>query len=249
MNEELEGVAKELYDYWFVQFDFPDGDGRPYKASGGKMEWNAKLKREIPAGWTCVNLKSVIKHINTGLNPRDNFTLGVGDIKYITVKNLTREGYIDFSGCDVIDQEAREKVHRRSCIQSGDILFASISPLGRCSLICEEPEDWDINESVFSIRPDVEKISAQYLYQILRDPLTVLKMEQKSTGSIFKGIRVRDLESLEIMIPAKRIVDEFSEIMKLILEQQNSCNRQIRLLVGMRDELLPMLMNGQATVG
>lgn len=83
---ELEAMAKTLYDYWFVQFDFPDENGKPYRASGGEMVWNEQIKREIPEGWNVKSLSHGIEHINTGLNPRDNFALGSGDIQYITVK-------------------------------------------------------------------------------------------------------------------------------------------------------------------
>ena len=164
INFELEAMAKTIYDYWFLQFEFPNEEGKPYKSSGGKMVWNDELKREIPEGWEVKKIKDCITHIKTGLNPRDNFKLGMGDIKYITVKNITTSGSIDFSKCDIIDDKAKEIVHNRSDISKGDILFASIAPLGRCYLIQEEPEKWDINESVFSIRPDYKIVSSEFLY-------------------------------------------------------------------------------------
>ena len=86
-------MAKLLYDYWFVQFDFPDENGKPYKSSGGKMVWNEELKREIPAGWDVSSFEDCVSSVNTGLNPRDNFKLNIGGkIRYLTVKNLTKEG-------------------------------------------------------------------------------------------------------------------------------------------------------------
>ena len=161
---DLTNIEKLLYDYWFVQFDFIGTNGQPYKSSGGKMVWNNELKREIPEGWEVKKAKDVIEHINTGLNPRQNFVLNNGNIKYITVKNLTTRGTIDFTTCDTIDEDALEKVHKRSDISKGDILFASIAPLGRCVLIREDPKNnWDINESIFSIRPENKNLS-EYLY-------------------------------------------------------------------------------------
>lgn len=248
INTKLEALAKRLYDYWFVQFDFPNADGKPYKSSGGKMEYNGVLKREIPAGWEVTPLKKCIKHINTGLNPRDNFVLGNGNIKYVTVKNLTESGMIDFSNCDLIDEEARAMVHNRSDIKIGDILFASICPLGRCYLINEEPKDWDINESVFTIRPNYKNMSSQLLYSILRDEYYVKKMTQKATGSIFKGIRVDDLEKIEIVLPSKGIVDSFTTKIIPILNQQAKLQQESMKLSEMRDKLLPLLMNGQVEV-
>ena len=248
INAKLEQMAKRLYDYWFVQFDFPNADGKPYKSNVGKMVWNEELKREIPEGWEVTPLKECINHINTGLNPRDNFVLGNGNIKYITVKNLTESGMIDFSNCDLIDEEARSMVHNRSDIKIGDILFASICPLGRCYLINEEPKDWDINESVFTIRPNYKNMSSQFLYNILRDEYYVRKMTQKATGSIFKGIRVDDLGKMEIVLPSKEIIDSFTAKITPLLNQQAKLQQESMKLSEMRDKLLPLLMNGQVIV-
>lgn len=164
INDNLQHQLKLMYDYWFTQFDFPDENGKPYRASGGAMVWNEQLKREIPQYWSIGTVSDCVEKISTGLNPRDNFVLGNGSIRYITVKNLTTTGSLDFSGCDMIDEKARAIVHRRSDISVGDILFASIAPLGRCYLIQQEPTDWDINESVFSIRSKTDKITPEYLY-------------------------------------------------------------------------------------
>lgn len=248
INARLEQMAKRLYDYWFVQFDFPNSDGKPYKSSGGKMVYNAELKREIPEGWEVVLLKDCISHINTGLNPRDNFKLGNGTIKYITVKNLTENGNIDFSNCDIIDENARELVHNRSEISIGDILFASICPLRRCYLIRAEPKTWDINESVFSIRPNSKKITSQFLYCILKDSYYVNKMSQIATGSIFKGIRINDLEKLPVLLPSESLIDLFTQKTISIFNYQLSIEQESAKLTALRDKLLPLLMNGQVEV-
>ena len=161
INDYLEEMVKTIYDYWFVQFDFPTEDGKPYKSSGGKMvNTNGRI---IPEGWKVLKVKDIISNICTGLKPRDNFTLGSGNIKYVTVKNLTTKGTLDFTNCDTIDEAARTIIHNRSDIQTGDILFASIAPLGRCYLIQSTPTDWDINESVFSVRPNFSVITSAYV--------------------------------------------------------------------------------------
>lgn len=248
INAKLEAMAKRLYDYWFVQFDYPDKNGKPCKTSGGKMVWNEILKREIPEGWEVVEMSSVIKQINTGLNPRDNFILGNGKIKYITVKNLTEEGHIDFSNCDLVNSEAQKIIHERSQIQKGDILFASICPLGRCYLIQDSPEDWDINESVFSIRPNIDRITSEFLYTLLREAYYVKKMTQKATGSIFKGIRINDIEKIEIVLPPKEVINAFSKKTLPIFNYQLTIQKEIQKLTDLRDRLLPLLMNGQVEV-
>ncbi|MDY2829983.1 MAG: restriction endonuclease subunit S [Alphaproteobacteria bacterium] len=248
INAELEQMAKTLYEYWFVQFDFPDEKGRPYKSANGKMVYNEVLKREIPLGWEVKPLKRLIKHINTGLNPRDNFTLGNGNIKYITVKNITENNLLDFKNCDGIDEVARDKVHNRSDIKVGDILFASITPLGRCYLIENEPNDWDINESVFSIRPDITQISSEYLLMCLTSEYFIKKASNSSTGSIFTGIRIKSLEDMPTIVPPQNIIKQFTAQLKLLLKKKNICFKENINLEEIRDFLLPLLMNGQVTV-
>ena len=246
ISAELEGLAKTIYDYWFLQFEFPNEEGKPYKSFGGKMVYNEELKREIPEGWMVRSIKDCIEHINTGLNPRDNFVLNdKKEVKYITVKNLTTEGTLDFSGCDYISFKTKELVNRRSQIQKGDILFASIAPLGRCYLIEETPKDWEINESVFSIRPDLDTISAEYLYMFFMSDWFIKKAEHSSTGSVFSGIRVSVLEDTKILVPDEVTTKRFSEKVSSIMNIKFNKEKENQQLASLRDWLLPMLMNGQ----
>lgn len=245
---ELEAMAKTLYDYWFTQFDFPDENGKPYCSSGGEMVWNDQLKREIPKRWDVRPLSHVISSINTGLNPRDNFILGNGDIQYLTVKNLTTSGTIDFSGCDTVDEQAREIIHKRSDVSVGDILFASIAPLGRCYLIQNPPEKWDINESVFSIRRNASRVTSEFLYMYFISDTFIKATTSSSTGSIFKGIRINTLLDIAAVIPPKDIVTAFTTQVKTLLALKEQKGTENRELTKLRDWLLPMLMNGQATV-
>lgn len=245
---ELETMAKTLYDYWFTQFDFPDENGKPYRSSGGEMVWNDQLKREIPKGWDFRPLSHVISSVNTGLNPRDNFVLGNGDIQYLTVKNLTTSGTIDFSSCDTVDEQAREIIHKRSDVSVGDILFASIAPLGRCYLIQNSPEKWDINESVFSIRRNASRVTSEFLYMYFMSDTFIKAATSSSTGSIFKGIRVNTLLDIAAVIPPKDIVTAFTTQVKTLLALKEQKDTENRELTKLRDWLLPTLMNGQATV-
>ena len=248
INDNLEQQAKLLYDYWFTQFDFPDENGNPYRSSGGKMVWNEQLKMEIPFSWICSKMENAIEAVRTGLNPRNNFQLGNGNIQYITVKNLCLNGSLDFSGCDTIDEQARQIVHRRSDIQRDDILFASIAPLGRCYLIQENPTNWDINESVFSIRYNSSVLTAEYLYMNLQSETFVKRATACSTGSIFKGIRINSLMDSEIILPPLSVTKEFSKEIKPLFALQKELDRETHTLIQLRDWLLPMLMNGQATI-
>ena len=248
VNDNLQAMLQTLYGYWFLQFDFPDENGRPYRSSGGRMVWNDQLKREIPAGWRVGANEELFDGIRTGLNPRQNFSLRTQGIAYLTVKNLTKDGGLDFASCDYIDEEAMAKVRRRSDLRVGDILFASIAPLRRCFLIYEEPRDWEINESVFSIRPRRGVTTPEYVYCHLMSDAFVKQAEQSSTGSIFKGIRHETLKGLMTVIPPEIIAQSYASAVSPIMRMRNDNLEENRKLQELRDWLLPMLMNGQATV-
>lgn len=248
VNDNLAQQLSLLYDYWFTQFDFPDESGNPYRSSGGQMVWSNDAKKELPASWNSAKMSDAIEGIRTGLNPRDNFKLGNGTIKYITVKNLRSDGILDFSGCDTIDETARAIVHRRSDVCTGDILFASIAPLGRCHLVQELPQDWDINESVFSIRCNKATVTPEYLYMHLQSEAFVKESTACSTGSVFKGIRINTLLDSRVFLPPMQVIEKFSQQTKPLFSLQYKLNKEIQALTQLRDWLLPMLMNGQATV-
>ena len=211
------------------------------------MVWNDTLKREIPDGWEVGDLGTMISRVGTGLNPRNNFVFG-GKVRYLTVKNLTESGTIDFTDCDTINEQAKLLVHSRSDITIGDILFASIEPLGRCYLISETPVNWDINESVFTIRPAYGLTSSEYLYHFFRSTRFIREASQQSTGSIFKGIRMSALLCMKVLIPPMSVINTYSYSAKKIILRQSNANTENDNLKEYRDWLLPMLMNGQVEV-
>jgi len=248
INAELEKLAKTLYNYWFVQFDFPDAKGNPYRASGGKMEYNDVLKREIPKGWEVVKFQKLVSSINTGLNPRDNFKLGTGQNNYVTIRNID-SGSLDFTGCAKITDEAMKIIHRRSKISKGDILFTSIEPIGRCYYINEEPKNWDINESVFSIRNNRILLKSDALfYFVISSQEFAKRGESKKVGSVHKGIRIEALKDIDVLIPPIELQEKICKILEnTLMDISNNCEVNARL-VKLRDFLLPLLMNGQVRV-
>ena len=153
--------------------------------------------------WKTIKLKECIIQLNTGLNPRKNFSLGEGNIKYITAKNLTKEGFIDFSNCAYIDSKAKEIIHKRSDIKKGDILFSSRAPVGHCHLINYEPDFYDIGESIFSIRVNEDIVLPEYLCLYLSSDLFINTASNKVSGSVIQEIRISDLLDTDILVPDK----------------------------------------------
>ncbi len=256
INAELEVMAKTLYDYWFVQFDFPfdfakgkfDANGKPYKSSGGRMVYNPILKREIPEEWNVVKLGDVITRSGTGLNPRDNFKLGEGDNYYITIKDI-EQGKINFSDkSDRISDDSLRIIDERSDLQQGDILFTSIQPVGITYLIREKPKHWNINESVFTLRADYSLVTSEYLFMLLSSDEIKIFTANSSTGSVHKGIRHSVLKSFAFPYASLHLIREFTCLISPILEKQHVLQSESENLTKLRDWFLPMLMNGQVTV-
>ncbi|MEL7568038.1 MAG: restriction endonuclease subunit S, partial [Dehalobacterium sp.] len=150
---------------------------------------------------------------------------------------------------DFVDDEALIRIHARSDIKVGDILFTSIEPIGRLYLINETPEDWDINESVFSIRTNESVVSREYLYSTLDSDLFRSQISPLKTGSVQKGIRIGALESIKIIIPDAETMLKFTVIITPIHRAHGLREKEKNDLIALRDFLLPLLMNGQVSVG
>lgn len=248
INAELESMAKTLYDYWFVQFDFPDKNGNPYKTSGGKMVWNEELKREVPKGWACKTLGDVVTSTGTGLNPRDNFILGEGENYYVTIKNIEQGRIILDDRCDRINDKSLEIINKRSNLQVGDILFTSIEPVGVTYLILERPKNWNINESVFTVRPNYDILTSEYLYMFLSGDYIKNYTKNVAAGSIHKGVRHSVLKECKFILSDKKIIEDFTLLINPILKKIDLVQKENQQLASLRDWLLPMLMNGQVMV-
>ncbi|MEE0671049.1 restriction endonuclease subunit S [Prevotella sp.] len=246
INDNLEAMAKQLYDYWFVQFDFPNEDGKPYKSSGGAMVWNEKLKREIPQGWSDCVLGDYIGRITNGLNPRKNFVLGSGNNYYVTIRSLVGTT-IDWNNCDRCDDEALSKINSRSQLQIGDIIFSAIGTIGRTYYILEEPTNWNISETSFTLRAK-ENVPNDFFYGMLRSNEIQIKADKAAMGSTLRCLIMDSLCSLQYIKIPSYMMKLFSAKVSPLYRQIHRNNKEIAELTKQRDELLPLLMNGQASV-
>ena len=246
INDNLEAMAKQLYDYWFVQFDFPNEDGKPYKSSGGAMVWNEKLKREIPQGWSDCVLGDYIGRITNGLNPRKNFVLGSGNNYYVTIKSLVGTT-IDWNNCDRCDDEALSKINSRSQLQIGDIIFSAIGTIGRTYYILEEPTNWNISETSFTLRAK-ENVPNDFFYGMLRSNEIQIKADKAAMGSTLRCLVMDSLCSLQYIKIPSYLMKLFAAKVSPLYRQIHRNNKEIAELTKQRDELLPLLMNGQASV-
>ncbi len=246
INTELEAMAKTLYDYWFVQFDFPDLNGKPYKTSGGKMVWNAELKREIPEDWKTATLDS-IGNIIGGSTPSkaviENFCNGDGT-PWITPKDLSNnkgKKFITRGEYDVTEQGLKEASLK--IMPAGTVLLSSRAPIGYLAIA---RTDVTTNQGFKSFVPK-NNFSSEYIYFTIQN--CIPEIEANSSGSTFKEVSSSTLKTIKTILPIDEILLAFDILIKPIFSKQDCVELENQELASLRDWLLPMLMNGQVRVG
>tara|TARA_R110000868_G_scaffold157087_1_gene384165 strand:- start:10 stop:1395 length:1386 start_codon:yes stop_codon:yes gene_type:complete len=253
INAELEAMAKLIYDYWFVQFDFPfdfaqgkpDPNGKPYKSSGGRMVYNKELKREIPEGWevgTFETIATIIGGSTPSKAKSENFTSN-RYMSWITPKDLSlNKGnkFITRGEWDVTDlgiKNASLKIMPKETV-----LLSSRAPIGYLAISREEVTT---NQGFKSFVPK-ENYSTEFIFYCVKNQIP--KIEACSSGSTFKEVSASTLKTINISIPDKGVLENYNNISKPIFKKQNLLEQENQKLSELRDWLLPMLMNGQVTV-
>lgn len=189
-------------------------------------------------------LENVIEKISTGLNPRKNFNLNDGGTnKYITIKNIKNGKLINLESCDLVNDDALFLINKRSDLKKGDILLSSIGATGDSFIIDESQINWNINESVFSIRPSL--VSSKYLYYMLKSPLAIKYYESVQTGSTFKSIKISQLKKMPINLynekEQKDITCLFDNIELMIETRINQIEDLEKLIFSKFDEMFGKL--------
>lgn len=245
INAELEAMAKTLYDYWFVQFDFPSpptpeggaNTGKPYKTSGGKMVWDEELKRKIPEGWEVKTLLDIANFVN-GLacqkfRPKENE-------EFYRVIKIREMGTGFTENSEFVSRNIPEKV----VIHNGDILFSWSATL--------DVKIWTggigaLNQHIFKITSN--DFPKSYYYFELLNYLQHFKMQAELRKTTMGHITQDHLKQSRITIPPSNLIHKLDEILRPILEKKVKLEVENQKLASLRDWLLPMLMNGQVSVG
>ena len=242
INDNLEAMAKQLYDYWFVQFDFPNEEGKPYKSSDGAMVWNEKLKREIPTFFD-VKLLSEIIEVKDGTHdspkPQDNGYF------LLTSKHLTERG-LDYASAYKISKEDYESINKRSKVDTNDILFSMIGTIGNSYFV----EETNINFAIKNMalfKTSAKQWFSEYLYLYLSSCDYKHYEGNSLSGSIQKFVSLRTLRDMPILYH-EDIIKVFAKEVRNIITMMVNLRKENIELTKQRDELLPLLMNGQALV-
>ncbi|MDP1678780.1 MAG: restriction endonuclease subunit S [Candidatus Nitrotoga sp.] len=241
---ELEAMAKTLYDYWFVQFDFPDADGKPYKSSGGKMVYNPTLKREIPAGWTDGTLDD-LGQIVGGSTPSTTNTgnFAANGTPWITPYDLSgnqENKFITRGAQDVSDEGVKDASLKK--YPAGTVLLSSRAPIGYMAIARIELTTNQGFKSFIS----TNGYSTAFIYYTVKNALKAIM--QYASGSTFKEVSGTVLKTVKITLPKSDVIGQFSNAVEPIFGRQDLLEQENQQLTQLRDWLLPMLMNGQVTV-
>ena len=236
INRNLEQVARQLYDYWFVQFDFPNHDGKPYKSSGGEMVWNEKLKREIPTNWKSSSITAIADILSGGTPSKSvdeywNGTIpffGPTDVGYSIFQIDTKE-HITQSGLEHCAS---------SLFDEGTIIITARGSIGKLVVVGKQMA---MNQSCYALHPKNGEF--EYLFFLTIELIEHLK--QKGSGSVFKSIIAIDIETSWLSIAPNSIIKDFCKVCSPIFKKIKENTIEIDRLQRLRDELLPMLLNGQ----
>lgn len=240
INARLEEMAKTLYDYWFVQFDFPDANGKPYKSSGGEMVFDETLKRKIPKGWEVKSLGEIENNIITGKTPSTQYSnFFNGDIPFITIGDIRNNTFIIKTEQNLSIEGANTQ--KNKYLPEGSLCVSCIATVGLIGFTTRQAQtNQQINSIIF--KHDYNK---EFLYFYLKDYFLVGKAK---TGNTFANMNKGDFEKILVLYPNLRLLQKYSNKMVLVFNQINNLSKQNHHLTQLRDFLLPMLMNGQVSV-
>lgn len=238
INAELEAMAKTLYDYWFVQFDFPDAKGKPYKTSGGRMVYNQTLKREIPEGWNATPLSKITPVSNQSVNPV-NYPNKVFRHFSIPVYDATK----------TFGLEAGETIgSNKFTVKENDILVSKLNPSFSRVIYAMEEEDLICSTELVVWRTPNSSVK-NFLYMVATSPQFIVHCTQSATGTSNSHKRVNPGVMMRFETPFKEeIASALGEKLEPMIKQMVINQRENTVLAKLRGWLLPMLMNGQVTV-
>ena len=243
INKILENIAQEIFKKWFVDFEFPNEEGEPYKSSGGEMV-ESELGM-IPKGWE-VKKSSDIANVNIGKTPprkeKECFTLDPDDYKWISIKDLGNSGAYIFDSSEYLTKESIEKYNVK-VVPDNTVVLSFKLTIGRVSITCGQ---MTTNEAIAHFNlSNKSKITTEYLYLYLKG-FDYGKLG--NTSSIANAVNSKIIKSMPIIVPDNKTIKTFSEVMESVFSKIKYTIKQSDKLIEIRDSLLPKLMSGEIRV-
>lgn len=247
INEELEKVVRHVYDYWFVQFDFPDSSGKPYRSSGGPMHYSDRLKREIPEGWRVGNIGDYSKLIRgVTYNKNDVIYKGSHDgLPILRATNITGN-VIDLKEMVYLPES---KINEEQLLEKNDILIVMSSGskehVGKNGIYYYEER---VGFGAFCSKLQVDNGLKYYVGITLQTNHFYEYIQKTCLGTSINNLSNPDITSYDLVIADTATMKHFNKICEPLYEKIANNTNEIRELNKLREWLLPMLINGQAKV-
>ena len=245
-NETLEAIAQTLFKHWFVDFEFSNEDGKPYKSSGGEMV-RSELG-EIPVGWLVGTLGDVTVTITKGTTPT-TFKKQFQDsgINFVKAESITDDRSMDSSRFAYIDEETNQ-LFKRSILQAKDLVYTIAGTIGRYAMVNESILPANTNQAVAIIRPDIEKVDPEYLLCYFSSKSYQHYLSSRVVQAVQANLSLGILSESPIVLPDKNIKMKFGRLAKAIFQKKEENQKQIQTLTKTRDVLLPKLMSGKLRI-
>lgn len=240
ISKELESMAKTIYNYWFLQFEFPDKDGKPYKSNGGKMVWNEQLKQEIPEGWEVKKLSSVEPNIVTGKTPstKDESNFG-NDVPFVCIGDIRDHCFINETDISLSIKGAN--LQSNKYIPQGSLCISCIATPGLIGFVSQKSQtNQQINSIVFK-----NNTNKYFLYFNIKEYFNSAKVVK--SGNTFANMNKQEFSSIPVLYNAS-VIKMFYDVAEPIFNKVELCERENQQLKSLRDFLLPLLMNGQVVI-
>lgn len=247
INTELLAMAKTIYDYWFVQFDFPDKNGKPYKSSGGDMIWNEKLKTDIPTEWDDGTLSEIMEIVrgvtynNDDIkNPNEPDVIPVLRATNITANSIDIDDMVYVPSKAVSDSQILNKFDILLVMSSG-----SKDHIGKNGFYYYDEK---VAFGAFCAKLVPKHSFRYYLYSFTQSEVMLKTIRNECLGTNINNLNGSLVNGIKVVIPSKSTIDAFNRKVEPVFNKVSNNYKENLVLSSLRDWLLPMLMNGQVNV-
>lgn len=246
INQNLEALAKQLYDYWFVQFDFPNEEGKPYKSSGGAMTWNELLKCDIPKGWQVVSVNDIAESYRGVSYTKDDLVDERQGVLVLRGNNIQDNQLIYDSNVAYIPLSF---VSTEQKICKGEIIMTMSSGskehVGKCVLFHHDTCD---TYGAFLTKFSPHSNCSYLLYEVFNSAYFKAKIKSIASGTGINNLTNQTFDSIFIALPPPEMLRKFDAAQNKIFSEVGVLQQNVWHLIKQRDELLPLLMNGQVSL-
>lgn len=240
----LENHIKLLYERWFVQYDFPDENGNPYKSSGGEMIWNEIAKKELPTHWNVCTLADLLILLKDGThNPPPRIDAGIP----LLTGTMFDKNFLNNEKATFVSYDDYKQIHSTYMPLAGDVIITKIGTIGNVNYLREQdvPIAIHCNSALLRFKKPFDCV---FGFSLMKSSLLQKRIKKAKGQSVQEFISLDALGKIQVEQPSCDLVEKFNKNTASMLQNMECLSAQIKTLKHIRDWLLPMLMNGQITV-